>query len=110
VCVCVLILLTSESMEELETRLRGLGAEHLRDFRERSMMAARAKRAHWVHLQKRQMCEGCGLKRPGYGLTSKGEARWCAGCAATEGAVRLEKPENMCEGCGLKQPTYGLAS
>jgi hypothetical protein len=26
------------------------------------------------------MCEGCGLKHPGYGLASEGKARWCAGC------------------------------
>jgi hypothetical protein len=57
------------------------------------------------------MCEGCGLKRPEYGLASEGKARWCAGCGAVEGAVLLQKrKQKMCEGCGLKQPGYGLAS
>jgi hypothetical protein len=42
--------------------------------------------------QKRQMCEGCGLKHPSYGLASEGKKRWCAGCRAAEGAEkRLEK-------------------
>ena len=37
----------------------------------------------------RQMCEGCGLKRPNYGLKAEGKARWCVGCGETEGAVRI---------------------
>jgi hypothetical protein len=57
----------------------------------------------------KRMCEGCGLKRPSTGLASEGKARWCAGCEAAEGAVRLLK-NKMCEGCGLNQPHYGLAS
>ena len=40
--------------------------------------------------QKKQ-CEGCGLKRPHYGLPAERKARWCA-CAAAEGngAVHLQ--------------------
>ena len=56
-------------------------------------------------------CEGCGLKRPHYGLSLPGERRrrWCAGCAAVEGrgAVYLQQ-QKMCEGCGLMTPGYGL--
>jgi hypothetical protein len=37
-----------------------------------------------------KMCEGCGLKRPEYGLASEGKKRWCAGCGAAEGAVSLK--------------------
>ena len=59
--------------------------------------------------RKREMCEGCGLKQPNYGLASEGKKRWCAGCGAVEGAVSLRK-RDMCEGCGLKVPNYGLAS
>jgi hypothetical protein len=58
---------------------------------------------------KKKMCEGCGLKAPGYGLASEGKRRWCAGCGAAEGAVSLKK-QKMCEGCGLTRPGYGLAS
>jgi hypothetical protein len=93
------------SKEQLQARLRGLGAAQLHDFRERTM-AARAKQ-HAIH--KRKMCEGCGLKGASTGLASEGKKRWCAGCGAAEGAVRLLK-QKMCEGCGLKQPNYGLAS
>ena len=61
-------------------------------------------------MQQRKMCEGCGLKRPHYGLSAERRARWCAGCAAAEGSgvVLLQKQRKMCEGCGLKHPTYGL--
>jgi hypothetical protein len=55
------------------------------------------------------MCEGCGLKRPEYGLASEGKRRWWVGCGEAEGAVSLQK-QKMCEGCGLKVPGYGLAS
>ena len=65
--------------------LRGLGAAQLQGFRERTT-AARAKRAYWLHLRKQKMCEGCGLKCPGYGLASERKARWCAGCGAAGGA------------------------
>jgi hypothetical protein len=51
--------------------------------------------------RQKKMCEGCGLKAPGYGLASEGNRRWCAGCGAVEGAVRLQK-RKKCEGCGLK--------
>ena len=40
---------------------------------------------------KQQMCEGCGLKRPNYGLASEGKKRWCAGCGAAKGAVLIQK-------------------
>ena len=46
---------------------------------------------------KRKMCEGCGLKRPGYGLASEGETRWCAGCGAAKGAVLLQKRKTRLE-------------
>jgi hypothetical protein len=96
---------TGGSKEELQTRLRGLGAEQLRDFRERTM-AARAKKdtdEGAVSRLKQKMCEGCGLKRANYGLASEGKKRWCAGChckskiyateeeGVAEGAVRLDK-------------------
>jgi hypothetical protein len=55
------------------------------------------------------MCEGCGLKRPSYGLAAQGKARWCAGWGKAEGAAQLKK-RKMCEGCGLKRPQYGLAA
>jgi hypothetical protein len=45
--------------------------------------------------QKRKMCEGCGLKRPNYGLASEGKVRWCAGCGAAEGAVSLTKEHKI---------------
>ena len=46
-----------------------------------------------------RMCEGCGLKRPTYGLPAEGRQRWCAGCAAAHGgAVSLQQQKK----CGLK--------
>ena len=54
-------------------------------------------------------CEGCGVKRPSFGLPSEGKkARWCASCAkAHVGVVGVKR---KCEGCGLKQPSFGLSS
>ena len=72
---------TRGSKQELQARLRGLGAAQLHDFRERTM-AARAKQQA---IHKRKMCEGCGLNVPYYGLASEGKARWCAGCGAAKG-------------------------
>ena len=59
--------------------------------------------------QPKKQCEGCGLKRPSYGLPAERKKRWCSGCAAAEGngAVSLQD-RKMCEGCGLKVPHYGL--
>jgi hypothetical protein len=59
--------------------------------------------------ERKNMCEGCGLKQPNYGLASEGKRRWCTGCGRAEGAVLIQKPK-MCEGCGLKGSAYGLAS
>ena len=36
----------------------------------------------------RQMCEGCRLKRPNYGLPAEARARWCGPCAKTLGVAR----------------------
>ena len=38
-----------------------------------------------MSLRQQKMCEGCGLKRPHYGLPAERRVRWCAGCAAAEG-------------------------
>ena len=58
-------------------------------------------------LQKRHMCEGCGLMRPNYGWVSEGLRRWCAGCGKAEGAVHLPMSPR-CGGCGLRHLSYGL--
>jgi hypothetical protein len=83
---------TGGSKKELRTRLRGLGAEQLLDFRERTM-AARVEKGtaeEAVPLLKQKMCEGCGLKRANYELASEGKARWCAGCGKAKGAVNIQ--------------------
>jgi hypothetical protein len=43
-----------------------------------------------LKLDLKKMCEGCGLKQPGYGLASEGKKRWCAGCGKAEGAVNIQ--------------------
>ena len=64
-------------------------------------------------LQKRHMCEGCGLKQPMYGLASEGKVRWCAGCGAAEGAVdirALRKRQSAAAGVtqdATKRPALG---
>jgi hypothetical protein len=57
-----------------------------------------------------KMCEGCGLKQPGYGLPLDGKKRWCGSCAQAEGAVLLQK-RNVCEvsDC-VKTANFGLLS
>jgi hypothetical protein len=83
----------------------------VRSAKRRAVWAARVgiETSYRTYSTFRKMCEGCGLKQPGYGLASEGKKRWCAGCGAVEGAVPLRNPK-MCEGCGLKRPAYGLAS
>jgi hypothetical protein len=39
----------------------------------------------------RKLSEGCGLKRPYYGLAMKGKKWWCAGCNEVKDAVSLLK-------------------
>jgi len=57
-----------------------------------------------------KMCEGCGLKQPGFGLLLDGKKRWCGRCAQAEGAVLLQK-RNVCEGCDcVKTANFGLQS
>ena len=57
-----------------------------------------------------KMCEGCGLKQPGFGLLLDGKKRWCGRCAQAEGAVLLQK-RNVCEGCDcVKTANFGLRS
>ena len=61
-----------------------------------------------MSLRQQKMCEGCGLKRPHYGLPAERRVRWGAGCAAAEGRGAVSLDQKMCEGCGLKHPSYGL--
>ena len=60
-----------------------------------------------VH-QQQKMCEGCGTKRPHYGLPAEGTERWCSGCAKSEGRGAVRLGDKMCEGCGIKRPSFGL--
>ena len=62
-------------------------------------------------LHQQKMCEGCGLKRPTYGLPAERKMRWCAGCAAAEGrgAVSLQQ-KKKCEDCGVKHSNCWLPS
>ena len=54
-------------------------------------------------------CEGCGLKKPNFGLPAEEKKRWCCGCA--QGHAGAEDLGNKkCEGCGLKQRAFGLPS
>ena len=39
----------------------------------------------------RKLSEGCGLKRPYYGLAMEGKKWWCAGCNEVKDAVSLLK-------------------
>ena len=76
-----------------------------------AVKAEKAMRAAARRTQ-REMCEGCGLKRPSYGLPPERRVRWCAGCAAAEGRgaviLRAKQRRTMCEGCDVKRPLYGL--
>ena len=52
-------------------------------------------------------CEGCGLKRPNFGLPAEGKVRWCDGCAkAHAGAEEVKKKK--CEDCQLKCYAFGM--
>jgi hypothetical protein len=54
-------------------------------------------------------CEGCGLKRPNFGLPLDGKRRWCGGCAKGHaGAVVVGNKK--CEDCELKKSSFGLPS
>ena len=44
-----------------------------------------------VSLQKRKMCEGCGLKQANFGLPADGRRRWCARCAPAHDDGRSKK-------------------
>jgi hypothetical protein len=50
------------------------------------------------------MCEGCGLKRPTYGLASEGKRRWCLGCGKAKGAVSLQRKEKAAKKKAAKRP------
>ena len=54
-------------------------------------------------------CEGCGLKRPNFGLPAERKKRWCAGCAKGH-AGAVDVYNKKCEGCQLKAPSFGLPS
>ena len=58
----------------------------------------------------KNLCAGCGLHQPKFGLPGQsdrgGKARWCSACAKNHsGAVDLRNKQ--CEECGLKGASFG---
>ena len=46
-------------------------------------------------MQKRKMCEGCGLKQAACGLQAEGRRRWCVRCAPAHGGTKKRRKKGQ---------------